>query len=213
MKKVSKQQVVFIHGAEAFSTYEDFLSWLKTTPVENPFREEERSRSWKHTLIEGLGEACEVALLSMPNTQNAKYKEWKIWFERHFEFLHDGVILIGHSQGGYFLAKYLTENTMPVRIKALFLIAAPFEPDDFEGEDGGDFHFDTAQLGRLATQSEQIFIYHAQDDPIVPYSHAERYKAALPDAELVTFEQQGHFIQEEFPELIAHVRRVTDATE
>jgi hypothetical protein len=141
----------------------------------------------------------------MPNSQNAKYEEWKIWFERYSEFLHDGIILIGHSLGGYFLAKYLTENTMPVSVRALFLIAAPFKPDDFGGEDGGDFVFDTSKLGKLTERAEKIFIYHSKDDPIVPYAHAQMYKHVLYGAKLVFFEDRGHFLEEEFQELLQNI--------
>jgi hypothetical protein len=201
-----KRQVLFIHGAEAFSKYEDLLRWLKTVPLENPFAAEERPKNWKHTLEEELGDEFELAFPSMPNKQNAKYEEWKIWFERHFEFLRDGVVLMGWSQGGYFLAKYLSENKMPVSVGILFLVAAPFEREDYGYEDGGDFAFDPAKLAHLAEQVRSVYIFHSKDDPIVPYTHAEKYKKALPAAELVTFEDRGHFLTEEFPELIEYIQ-------
>lgn len=125
---------------------------------------------------------------SMPNKQNAKYEEWKIWFERHFEYLRDGVILVGWSQGSYFFAKYLTENDFPFKIKALFLLAAPLEAHhDDTGEDGADFQFDTSRVGELTKKTDRIVIMHSKDDFVVPYEHALKYKEALPEAELVTF--------------------------
>lgn len=63
----------------------------------------------------------------MPNGNNAQYIEWKIWFERLLPFLNDGVILIGHSLGGIFLAKYLSENNFSIKVRAAILIAAPFD--------------------------------------------------------------------------------------
>ena len=81
-----KKQIVFIHGGEAFSRYGAFIDYLKTLPVDNPL--EEHPKRWRHTLREFLGEEYEVFLPSMPNSKNAKYAEWKIWFERHFTFLH-----------------------------------------------------------------------------------------------------------------------------
>jgi hypothetical protein len=146
----------------------------------------------------------------MPNKQNAKYQEWKLWFERHFEFLRDGVILIGHSLGGYFLAKYLSEETMPVKVNALYLLAAPFENDNFGEEDGGDFAFDSKNLPRLAQQVAATNILHSKDDPIVPYDYAQKYKEALPEAELITFEDKGHFVLPKFPEFIALLQKGDD---
>lgn len=200
-----KQQVVYIHGGSAYTKYENFLEHLRTAEVRN-LPGSEPFKKWPNTLREDLGDGFEVFMPSMPNSQNAKYEEWKIWFERHFEYLHEGVILLGWSQGGYFLVKYLLENKIPVTVKALFLGAAPFEPDDFEGEDGGDFAFDTTRVGELRNVSKNIVIMHSKDDFVVPYEHALKYKAVLPEAELVTFEDKNHFLIEEFPELIEKIK-------
>src|SRR3989344_5529074 len=124
-----KQQILIIHGADAFSTYEDFLESLGTWPVLEPY--DGKKKKWKEDFAEKLMNDYDVYFPLMPNKQNAKYEEWKIWFERHFEVIRDGVVLIGHSQGGYFLAKYLTEDSLPFHPVALYLIAAPIGPDDF----------------------------------------------------------------------------------
>jgi uncharacterized protein len=203
---MEKKQIVFIHGGEAFSSYDAFLNYLRTDEISDPLGLIPRKR-WQQTLREVLGETYEVYMPSMPNKQNAKYLEWKIWFERHFPFLRDGVILVGHSQGGYFLAKYLSENTMPVSIRALYLLGAPFEKrEDALDEDGGDFAFDPKNLANLTSQVEDVHIFHSEDDFVVPYEHALKYKEALSQAELHTFTDKNHFILEEFPELIAHIR-------
>lgn len=201
----NKKQIVFIHGGTAFTRYEAFLEFLRTKDIDDPLGEKVM-RKWQPTLREALVETHEVYYPSMPNGRNAKYQEWKIWFERYHAFLRDGVILIGHSLGGYFLAKYLSENTMPMNVRALYLLAAPFENDDFGGEDGGDFAFDPTHLQNLAEQVGSVHVLHSQDDPFVPFTHAEKYKAALPEAELITFTDKNHFLLEEFPEFIAHLR-------
>lgn len=199
------KQVLLIHGATAFCRYADFLEYLRTEPIHDPLGLEPRKR-WKDSCKEQLTEkGYEVYMPTMPNRQNAKYAEWKLWFERYFTFLRDGVILMGYSQGGYFLAKYLSEEEMPVDLRALYLIAAPFQKDDFGGEDGGDFSFDPALLTNIKDQVEEVHILHSKDDPVVPYGHAVMYHKALPGAELMTFEDKGHFILEEFPEAIESV--------
>lgn len=201
-----KKQIVLIHGATAFSNYNAFLEYLKVKSIEDPLRLEQRKR-WKDGFKEEMSrEGYEVYFPSMPNSDNAKYEEWKIWFERYFEYLHDGVILIGHSQGGYFLAKYLSENKIPISVKALYLLSAPFEPADFGEEDGGDFNFDPKELKNLEKQVDSIFLFHSKDDPVVPYEHVLKFKKALPEAELITFEDKGHFLMEEFHELTEHIR-------
>jgi hypothetical protein len=203
------KQVVFIHGGEAFSRYENFIHFLKTREVSREDFFEEKGKRWKNTLREKLGGVFEVAMPAMPNHKNAKYDEWKIWFEKLLPFLSGGAILVGGSLGGNFLLKYLSENVFPVRIQSIFLIAPAFDSGGLIGEDGGDFFFDIARLSNVEKQCDKIFIYYSKDDPVVPFSHAERYKAALPSAELIVFENRGHFLQDEFPELIEHIKQVS----
>jgi predicted alpha/beta hydrolase family esterase len=202
-----KIQILYIHGGDAFSNYDDFLECLRTESIDDPFNTEVRKK-WKEKLKIEFGEHADILLPSMPNKQNAHYIEWKIWFERHFEFLTGEVILIGHSQGGYFLAKYLTENSVPFPVKTLFLVSAPFEPRAGEKEDGGDFNFDTKKLSNLNSVSQNIFIFHSEDDTVVPYSHGISYRNTLPTAKFISFTDRGHFIGPEFPEIIEEIRKI-----
>lgn len=202
-----KKQVFYIHGASSYSNYEAFLNDLKTKTLRE-LPGEPQFNKWPSTLAKELGDEFEVFAPTMPNKQNAKYNEWKIWFERHLEFLQDDVVLVGWSQGGYFLSKYLIENDFPVAIKALFLLAAPFKHGDFVGEDGGDFGFDTERAGELSEKAENIFVLHSKDDFVVSYEHALLYKEKLPAAELVTFEDKNHFLVEKLPELIEKIKSV-----
>lgn len=198
------KELIFIHGGQAWSDYEAFLAHLQTTELWNVLSE--RPKRWKDTLRAELGSGYDIYLPSMPNSDNAKYLEWKLWFERYLALVHDGVVLVGHSQGGYFLLKYLSEETLPVRPAALVLVAAPAEPDDFGGEDGGDFAFDQDKLPSVAAQVDRVCIFHSRDDEVVPYRHAEVLAAALPGATLKTFEDRGHFLEATFPELIEEIR-------
>lgn len=200
-----KKQVLFVHGANAYSKYESFLKDLRTIPIRD-LPSLSKSKKWKSTFEEDLGDSFEVFMPSMPNKQNAKYEEWKIWFERHFEYINDGAILVGGSLGAFFLVKYLTENKTPFLIKALILLSAAYEPDDFGGEDGGDFGFDTFKVNELLNSTNNIVFFHSKDDPVVPYNHLLKYKEALPEAEFVTFEDKNHFLIEEFPELIEKIK-------
>lgn len=200
------QQVFLIHGGGAYSNYEDFLRSLKENPLRSPTGE--KSVRWSHTLREDLGADFELFQPSMPNSDNAQYEEWKIWFERHFEYLKNGVILIGWSLGGMFLAKYLTENQLPFQPKSLLLLAAPAgEFVDASGEDCGTFSFSPKNIVKLATLPFPIEIWHSEDDFVVPFSHATVFTEALPKAKLVQFKDYNHFLIEEFPELITTLKK------
>lgn len=206
---MEKQQVFYIHGGDAFSSYDAFIHELQNREVRNlPGREQ--LKKWSSTLADDLGEEYEVFTPQMPNAMNAKYKEWKIWFERHFEYLRDDVILIGWSLGAMFFVRYLTEQAVPFSVKHLFILAGAYENID-KGklkEDGGDFFTDTSIIPTLQSKVQGITILHSNNDFIVSYEHALKYKAALPEAELVTFEDKNHFLVEEFPELLERIREI-----
>ena len=199
-----KKQVLYIHGGDSFGKYEDFLQDLRTKTVRDPFGIERKS-IWVENFRENLGD-LEVLMPKMPNSQNAQYEEWKIWFERHFEYLHDGVILVGHSLGGMFLAKYLSENTTRFEIKAIFLLAAPcgFYEDE-TGNDCGSFCFQPENLTKLAEYGDKVELWHSEDDTNVPFEHVMLFHKFLPEAKLMTFTDKNHFILSEFSELVENI--------
>lgn len=103
-----KKQILVIHGADTFDTNEEYLDYIKNFEIDfERFRNDRVD--WKDTLREKLGEDYEVIQPAMPNKFNARYAEWQIWFEKFIPHLESEVILIGHSMGGVFLAKYLSQ--------------------------------------------------------------------------------------------------------
>lgn len=206
---MQKQQVFYIHGGSSYSNYDDYLSDLRKQPLQSA-PDEEIVQKWPHSLRTQLGESYQVLMPQMPNKQNARYEEWKIWFERHFEFLDKEVIFVCWSLGGVFMTKYLSENSVPFTISKLFLLAAPFDyfvSDDCK-EDGGDFYPEVTRVPDIGNAVDNIYILHSKDDFVVPYEHALKYQEALPQASLVTFEDKNHFLVEELPELVDLIKKV-----
>lgn len=197
-----KKQVVMIHGGSTYDSYEEYIANLKTFELTEADLHKKR---WKHALESELGAAYDVVMPLMPNPNNAKYNEWKIWFEKHIPFLVDDLIFIGHSLGGIFFAKYLSENDFPKKIHATILVAAPFD-----GEGVGtlaDFPLPDT-LSRLEKQGGQIILYQSKDDKVVPFEAVTKYKKALPSAVVREFDAYGHFSVPEFPELIEEIKNL-----
>ncbi len=198
-----KQQVLLIHGGDPQESYETYLEFLKNYPVRLE-RHALRAPGYQEILAQDLGENFEVLYPEMPNKRNAKYVEWKIWFEKFFQFLGDDVILVGGSLGATFLAKYLAENIFPKRIKALFLVAGA-SADNAPEYRMLDFGL-PENMERLSQQVKTAFLYHSTDDKVVPISNLERFKQVFPNATVRIFNDRGHFNQEEFPELVADIK-------
>ena len=140
----------------------------------------------------------------MPNSKNARYPEWKIWFEKTFHLLSEEVVLIGHSLGGIFLAKYLSENSFPKSISQLHLVAAPYDTEVIK-DSLADFALNNT-VEKVSEKVKNIFLYQSKDDTAVAYEDVLKYKKDLHEAELIEFENRGHFTQEDFPELIERIK-------
>jgi len=207
---MKKQQVMYIHGGESFANHADFIERLQTAPLWHLPKQgaTENSKKWTGTFGEALGETYEVVLPPMPNKQNAKYEEWKIWFERHFEHLTDGAVLIGCSLGAMFFARYFSEGNTPFRPKAVVLMAGAYALPGFPDSDCKDFLIAPEAVRGVVGKADHIIIMHSTDDPVVPYEHGEALSRAIPEAEFITFTDRNHFLIAEFPELIEIIRKL-----
>lgn len=197
------QQVVVIGGGDAFDAYDKYLVALRGRTLD---LERMKSKGWKSALSVSLGEGYEVLSLRMPSPDNAKYLEWKIIFEKLLPLLSSNTIFVGHSLGGVFLAKFFSEERTFEKVKALFLVAAPYESED--GYSLVDFAL-LDDLQGLASSGIPIHLYQSEDDAIVSFSNLERYIRALPSATPHVFRDRGHFLQEDFPELIEDIRQLS----
>lgn len=199
-----KKQIVVIHGGETFETHEEYLTFLSEYVLDF---DKAQQTFWKDTFAEKLGNDYEVIFPRMPNALNAKYAEWMVWFEKYLPHLQDRVVLVGHSLGGIFLAKYLSANTFPKHILGTFLIAAPH---DAEGAPYSlaDFVLPDS-LALMEKQGGEICLFQSKDDPVVQCDDVLKYQKDIPSATLVIFEDRQHFTQAEFPELIQKIRELT----
>ena len=198
------QQVLFIWWWNVFASREDFIEQLKTWNY-NPF---EIKKKWKNSLWEKLWGAYHVAILDMPNKNIALYKEWKIWFEKIFEYLEWEQIIVAHSLWTIFILKYLIENWFPKNIKQLHLVSALIDDKDLPLEESylWDFTFDIQKIPEIEKICDKIFLYHSKDDVFVPFSQWKRLHESLSNAEFEVFEDRGHMLMEEFPELVKNIK-------
>lgn len=189
------RQVLIIHGGTSFDSYENYLHDLKTSPI-NYDRLKKKLR-WNSWLADELP-AADVLLPSFPNSDNAVYDEWKIYFEKIIPLLTGDVSLVGHSLGAMFLAKYLHESPLPRKVRQLVLIAPAYDDDSLE--DLGSFAIESAS--GLDASTETIHLFHSKDDPVVPFGELAKFRTDLPNARAHVFADRGHFLDPEFPELL-----------
>lgn len=79
------EDLIMVHGGESFEKSEDFLEFLENWELspQDYLDMQQNSGSWKKDLQKDLKNYnIRVAYPQMPNKLNAKYIEWKIWFEK-----------------------------------------------------------------------------------------------------------------------------------
>ena len=199
-----KKQIVVIHGGDTYHNCEAYIDSLKNCEISIE-RYKVNKDDWKPWLRQRLGEDYEVVLPIMPNKTNASFEEWKIWFEKIIPLLNDEIILIGHSLGASFVAKYLSENKFPKKLKGVFLVSGVFD----KGSDGRSLASFTLSE-KLNLQTEHIYLYHSKDDPVVPFSALRDFENALPKSNSRVFEDRKHINQPKFEELAMDILSLKD---
>lgn len=195
-------QILIIHGGMTFKNEKDYLHFLKKREISL-----KKKVSWAGDYLEReLGKGFEIIRPRMPLQDNAKYRDWKIHFERHLPYLRAGAILIGSSLGGIFLAKYLSENKLPKKAFSTYLICPPYD-NSVKGEDLVGGFILKSDLSLLEKNCKNLRLFFSKDDETVPISHSEKYKGKLKYAHVIVYKSKnGHFKISKFPEIIKMIK-------
>lgn len=200
----SKKQIFIIHGGMTFKSRAGYLSFLKKRPISL-----EKKNSWSGAYLDKkLDKDYDIIRPRFPLQDNANYDEWRIHFERFIPLLKPGVIFIGSSLGGIFLAKYLSENIYPKKIRGVFLVSPPFDGSDSEEELAGGFRLKSG-LTLLEKNAKNLFLFFSKNDIVVPPSQAEKYRKKLKQANIFIYNNKnGHFKVTAFPEIVRLIRHL-----
>jgi hypothetical protein len=139
----------------------------------------------------------------MPEAYRPDYEKWKGEFERYA--VDEDTTLIGHSTGGGFLLRWLSEN--PVRLKRLVLVAPWLDPKREKTTSFFDFKIDPGLQARVG----ELHLFVSTDDEPDILESMEIIRKALPGLTYHEFQNSGHFCLSDlkidrFPELLAVIR-------
>lgn len=135
----------------------------------------------------------------MPVPYNPEYNAWKKMFERFP--INEDTTLIGHSCGGGFIVKYLSEND--VHVGKVVLVAPWIDPDKFLDTGMFDFNIDP----NIVSKTKGITIFSSTNDMSEVQDSVAIIKEKVNDIKIVEFKDYGHFCYsdmntQEFPELL-----------
>ncbi len=181
-----KQQILFIQGGGdgAYKVDQELVTFLRSA----------------------LGSAYELRYPKMPHENDLNYELWKTRILKELATVEDAAILIGHSLGGSFLLKYISEEKIETTIAGIFLIAAPYWGGNgwrYEGYERVALPDDfAAKLPR----GTPIFFYHGNNDESVPFSHLALYAKKLPRAVIRAVDGGNHQLNDDLSDVVADIK-------
>lgn len=139
----------------------------------------------------------------MPYAFEPDYVIWKTEFER-FDISPE-TILVGHSAGGGFLLRWLSEH-VNVQTGKVILVAPGIDLDKKSVTGFCDFILDKELTNRV----ESLLVMVSDNDSEGILNSVEFIRETLPDVAVKLFPGYGHFIpkhmgKETFPELVAEI--------
>jgi predicted alpha/beta hydrolase family esterase len=135
-----------------------------------------------------------------------RYDIWKKELER-FEITPE-TVLVGHSCGGGFLIRWLSENANK-QVNRVVLVAPWLNPENNPRSDTADF-FDFTIDPHLSKRTAGITIFNSDNDKPTIHKSVQIICDAIQKAKYVEFHNYGHFCLKdmktvEFPELLNEI--------
>lgn len=179
---------IIIHGYNDESEYRD---------INRPAASNDHWLPWlqRQLLLKGI----EAQTPEMLGFYKPNYEKWKEMLER-FD-LNENTILVGHSCGGGFLIRYLSEND--VKVGRVVLVAPWLDLEKRIDPDFFKFNIDPD----IATKTSELVIMYSTDDDKEILDSVSILKSKLKNVEFQEFNNKGHFVlgdlkTDKFPELL-----------
>jgi predicted alpha/beta hydrolase family esterase len=143
-----------------------------------------------------------------PEVANSYIPDYATWckeFER-FDITPD-TILVGHSCGGGFIVRWLSEHP-DVRVGKVVLVAPWIDPSRDDTTDFFEFTIDP----NLASRTQGLIIFSSDNDYASVQESVRILREAIKDVRYREFHEYGHFClsdlkTEAFPELLEEILR------
>lgn len=141
--------------------------------------------------------------IEMPRSFYPEYAVWKKEFER-FD-LDPETILVGHSCGGGFIIRWLSEHK-DVRVDKVILVAPWVGNDPDQPFDDTFFRFEWDE--NLADRTTKLIVFNSTNDVKPVQDSLKVITKKLKGVHLIELQDKGHFTLNgmgtvEFPELLA----------
>lgn len=163
---------------------------------------------WDNKLVDSLrrelGPGYDIIYPRMPNEDDPDYARWTAALQKEFAKLDTGAIVVGHSIGGTTLINALATDLPGRELGGIFLLAAPYAGDGGWPIDGIKSRGE--QLGAALLSDVPIYLYHGDDDDIVPIAHLDLYAKAIQQAVIRRLNGRNHQLNDDLGEVARDVQ-------
>ncbi len=182
------QKAILIHG------YYDESEFRDTT---RPAASNDHWFPWlqRQLLLNGI----ETQTPEMPGFYNPNYEAWKDLLEAYSP--NENTILVGHSCGGGFLVRWLSENN--INVGKVILVAPWLDPEKVIDPEFFNFKIDA----NIDNKTQELTILYSTDDHPEIIRSIEILQSNLLNTNFKKFTDKGHFTlsslkSDKFPELL-----------
>ena len=131
------------------------------------------------------------------------YDLWKSEFEKND--INETTILVGHSCGGGFLIRWLSENKNS-KVGTVILVAPWLDPRNSKNNDFFDFEIDSD----LVSRTKKFLVFNSTNDMEDIKKSLEIIQEKIKNIKIRNFENYGHFCfsdlgTDKFPELLEEI--------
>lgn len=182
------KKAIIIHG---YYTKEEYCDLDRPSPSNDHWI------PWlqRQLLLKGI----ETQTPEMPGFYEPNYEKWKETLDM---FKPDKeTILVGHSCGGGFLVRYLSEQN--IKVNNVILVAPWLDPDKNIDPEFFNFSIDND----LCKKANEVSLLYSKDDFPEVIKSVDTIKEKISNLNIKEFENMGHFSSdsmksEGFPELL-----------
>jgi hypothetical protein len=175
---------IIIHG------YYDKSEFLN---IDRPAASNDHWIPWiqRQLLLNGI----ETQTPEMPGFYEPNYEKWRDLLNKFGP--DENTILVGHSCGGGFLVRWLSESKR--KVGKVVLVAPWLDP-----ENKIDFNFFKFEIDpNILQKTESLTIMYSTDDFPEVLKSIDILKSKIKNVQIREFSGKGHFLIEKFPELLS----------
>lgn len=155
---------------------------------------------WLARKLKDAGIRCQ--LQNMPDPVTAKESIWLPFMEKELG-CDEHTIIVGHSSGAEAAMRYAETH----KVYGIVLVSACVTDLGIENERASGYYNRPWEWQKIKSNSEFIAQFGSTDDPFIPWSEQEEVASGL-GSKLFKFNEKGHFMQFQFPELLKYLLSV-----